>query len=304
MSLLSLIAVFLLEQLHPLDFRRWVVRPCTAWAHMIERQFNAGGYQQGIFSSLLALLPPLVLVAGLHAFLYWLTPLLALVFNVAVLYVTMGFRQFSHYYTDIQLALRLGDLPRARQLLGEWRECDVGEAEPEEVARLSIETALEASHRHVFAVLLWFVLLPGPVGAVLYRLTHVLAHGWSPARLGAFGKFPQQLFAMVDWLPVRMTAAAFAVVGNFEDAVYSWRNQRSRWPGSELGIVLSSGAGALGVRLGGPAEENGVPDDPDEAGLGETADVDFMQSAVGLVWRAIVLWLLMLFLLGLASLAG
>jgi cobalamin biosynthesis protein CobD/CbiB len=39
-------------------------------------------------------------------------------------------------------------------------------------------------------------------------------------------------------------------------------------------------------------------------GTGDAADVDFMQSAVGLVWRALVLWLLLLLLLGLASLVG
>ena len=34
------------------------------------------------------------------------------------------------------------------------------------------------------------------------------------------------------------------------------------------------------------------------------AQVDFMQSAVGLVWRATVLWMLLLFLLEFASLVG
>lgn len=305
MSLFSLIVVFLLEQLRPLDYSRWVVAPFRAWADFLERRFNAGGYRQGILTWCLAVFPLLLLTGGLYALLYSLSPLLAWMLNVVVLYFTMGFRQFSHFYTDIQLALRLGDLERARELLAEWRGQPAARHGASDIARLAIETALAASHRHVFAVLLWFVLLPGPVGALLYRLAHLLAEYWRQrGEAGEFGKFSQQLFAIVDWLPVRVTASAFAVVGNFEDAVYCWRNQSARWDDPELGIVLSSGAGALGVRLGVPTIEAEALADSGELGVGEAADADFMQSAVGLVWRAIVLWLLMLFLLGLASLVG
>lgn len=305
MSLFSLIVVFLLEQLRPLDYPRWVVAPFRAWADFLERRFNAGSYRQGILVWCLAVLPPLLLLGALYALLYSVSPLLAWILNVAVLYLTMGFRQFSHFYTDIQLALRLGDVERARALLAEWQGRPVSRCSPMDIARLSIEAALAASHRHVFAVLLWFVLLPGPLGAMLYRLSCLLAEHWQQRGAGdAFGKFSQQIFAIVDWLPVRVTAAAFAVVGNFEDAVYCWRSQATQWDDPELGIVLSSGAGALGVRLGVPSIEADALAESGELGLGEAADADFMQSAVGLVWRAIVLWLMMLFLLGLASLVG
>lgn len=305
MSLFSLIVVFLLEQLRPLDYPRWVVAPFRAWADFLERRFNAGSYRQGILVWCLAVLPPLLLLGALYALLYSVSPLLAWILNVAVLYLTMGFRQFSHFYTDIQLALRLGDVERARALLAEWQGRPVSRCSPTDIARLSIEAALAASHRHVFAVLLWFVLLPGPLGAMLYRLSCLLAEHWQQRGAGdAFGKFSQQIFAIVDWLPVRVTAAAFAVVGNFEDAVYCWRSQATQWDDPELGIVLSSGAGALGVRLGVPSIEADALAESGELGLGEAADADFMQSAVGLVWRAIVLWLMMLFLLGLASLVG
>ena len=68
--------------------------------------------------------------------------------------------------------------------------------------------------------------------------------------------------------------------------------------------MLASGAGALGVQLGLPLADGIEVSEGAELGLGDPADVDFMQSAVGLVWRATVFWALLLFLLGLASLAG
>jgi cobalamin biosynthesis protein CobD/CbiB len=307
MSLLSLIAVFLIEQLQPLNYRRFVAEPLGAWADFIESRFNAGVYRYGVFAWCLAVLVPVVLLGALYGVLYSINPILAWALNVGVLYLTMGFRQFSHYYTDIQLALRLGDLERARHLLSEWQGRATYNLGSEDIARLSIEGALGASHRHVFGVLVWFVILPGPCGALLYRLSAVIAERWgvkkSPEN-NDFSIFPVQVFGMIDWLPLRATASAFAIVGDFEDAVYCWRTQPQQWPDRDLGIVLASGAGALGVQLGSPVADGVEVSDRAELGLGDPADVDFMQSAVGLVWRATVLWMLLLFLLGLASLAG
>lgn len=307
MSLLSLIAVFLIEQLKPLPYRRLVAEPLSAWAGLIESRFNAGEYRHGVVAWCLAVLLPVLGVAVLYFFLYSLSPLLAWALNVGVLYLTMGFRQFSHHYTEIQLALRLGDLERARSLMAEWQGQPADTLGSVDIARLSIENALAASHRHVFAVLLWFVLLPGPCGALLYRLAALVAERWdavSFAEQNPFALFSRQVFGLIDWLPLRATASAFAIVGDFEDAVYCWRTQSQQWPDQGLGIVLASGAGALGVQLGLPMARSSDLTDRPELGVGEAADVDFMQSAVGLVWRATVLWMLLLFLLGLASLVG
>ena len=307
MSLLSLIAVFLIEQLQPLDYRRVVADPVGTWADFIESRFNAGEYRHGVLAWCLAVLLPVVIVAVAYGLLYSLNPLFGWVLNVGVLYLTMGFRQFSHHYTEIQLALRLGDLERARHLLAEWQGISTYGLGSEDIARLSIEGALAASHRHVFAVVLWFVLLPGPCGALLYRLSAIVRDRWNTGnatRQTDFSSFSRLVFGMIDWLPSRTTASAFAIVGDFEDAVYCWRTQPAQWPDRDLGIILAAGAGALGVQLGRPVVDGVEVSDRAELGLGDPADVDFMQSAVGLVWRATVLWMLLLFLLGLATLAG
>ncbi len=308
LSLVSLIFALLIEQARPLSYRQVVFGPLSRLADTLDGLFNAGEHRHGMLAWFVGV-GSLVLLAGLvFAALYALNPLLAVAWNVLILYLTMGFRQFSHYYTDIQLALRMEDLPRARQLLAEWRGRSADGLSSSDVARLAIEEALVGSHRHVFGVLLWFVLLPGPCGAILYRASAVFAEHWSRPSddpvAGEFGRFAEQAFAIIDWLPLRATAAAFAVVGDFEDAVYCWRSQAERWPDDGRGIILACGAGALGVRLGMPVVEGGEISDRAPLGTGDEADVDFMQSAVGLVWRAIVLWLLLLLLLGLAGLVG
>ncbi|TXI74023.1 MAG: CobD/CbiB family protein [Dechloromonas sp.] len=307
MSLFSLIAVFLIEQLQPLDYRRIVADPVAAWSDFIEKRFNAGRYSQGVAAWAIAVVLPVLLVGLLYALLYSLNPLLGWLLNVGVLYLTMGFRQFSHHFTEIQLALRLGDIERARSLLAAWQGCASARYDSEEISRRAIEGALGASHRHVFAVLVWFVILPGPCGALLYRLAAIIQARWAVvdvAEQNEFSVFSRQVFGIIEWLPLRATASAFAIVGAFEDAVHCWRTQPAQWPDRDLGIVLAAGAGALGVQLARPVVDDGEVSDRGELGLGDPADVDLMQRAVGLVWRATVLWILLLFLLGLASLAG
>jgi adenosylcobinamide-phosphate synthase len=303
MGFLSLTFALLLEQWRPLSDRRSLFVPVDRFALFLERQFNAGEVQHGVIAWLCAVLPAFLGAWVLYALFAHASPLLAMLFNVAALYVTLGFRQFSHHFTDIQLALREGDLPRARPQLAAWRGHGCAELTEEEVVRLTLEEALAASHRHVFAVAFWFILLPGPTGAVLYRLSYFLRRRWTGTpELEAFGRFPSQVFTALDWLPARITALTFAVVGDFEDAVYCWRTQASQWADSTLGVVLAAGAGALGVKLGNPYVCDGVVVVRSELGLGELATAGFLDSAVGLVWRALVLWLAVILVISAAHL--
>ncbi len=241
---------------------------------------------------LVAVLPWTAAAIVVHWLLAEVSLLLALVFNIAVLYLTLGFRQFSHYFTDIQLAVKSGDIERARALLEQWRGASGVVRTREEVIRLAIEEALIASHRHVFGVLLWYLILPGPGGAILYRLAAYLAARWKT--MGAFGRFAEQAFHVLEWPAVRLTAAAFALVGDFENTVYCWRTQARTWSDPDAGVVLAAGAGAMGVRLGMPVQEvDGLQPRP-ELGVGEEADGPFLDTTVGMLWRALVLWVAVL----------
>jgi len=298
MSAIAVIAALLLEQWRPLGGRKAYFALLASGAEWLERAFNAGEGRQGMVAWLVAVLPVLAAATVLYYVLLWMHPLLALAFNVAALYFTLGFRQFSHYFTDLQLAIRTGDVDRARELIGAWRGAPAQHLSREEVIRLAIEEALVASHRHVFGVLFWFVLLPGPSGAILYRLAVYLRRRWRG--LGAFGVFAERACRALEWPAVRLTAAMFAVVGDFEDTIYCWRTQAGAWPDPDVGVLLAAGAGALGVRLGMPLTAIEGMEVRPELGVGETADAPFLDGVVGLVWRALVVWLFLLVLLSLA----
>jgi adenosylcobinamide-phosphate synthase len=300
MGVFAIITALLIEQWRPLGDRRNLQAALGACVVWLEQTFNGGEERHGLVAWLVAVLPPVVLALALDTALYALSPVLALVFHVAVLYLTLGFRQVSHHFTDLQLAVKSGDIERARALLDEWRGASGVVRTREEVIRLAIEEALLAAHRHVFGVLLWYMILPGPSGAILYRLAALLAARWRA--LGAFGRFSQRAFRLLEWPAARMTAASFAVVGDFEDAVYCWRTQARGWAEPESGIVLAAAAGAMGVRLGMPVHDLEGVLPRVELGVGEPADGPFLDSTVGLVWRALVVWVAVLAVLAVARL--
>lgn len=304
MSLISLIIALLLEQWRPLSDRRYLLSPLGRLATWLERHFNAGESQHGLIAWIIGVAPIVLATWLVYALLWHMNVLLALAFNVLALYLTMGFRQFSHYFTAIHFALKQGDLDSARAQLALWRGHSCANLNEEEVARLTIEEALTASHRNVFAVVFWFVLLPGPTGAILYRLTVFFQRRWgnsTDGELSRFGRFARQAFTVMEWLPARFTASAFAVVGDFEDAIYCWRSQAARWRDPVMGIVIAAGAGAMGVKLGMPYVQDGEIVERPEMGAGDDADTGFLDSAIGLVWRALVLWLVLLLVLGVAA---
>lgn len=307
MTLFALILALILEQLRPLGAALRMLAPVAAIADGMSRRLNDGSVSHGRIAWLL--------LVGLSTFAtavaYWLLwemhPVLAFVFNIAVLYLCMGFRHDSHAFAEIHLALRMGELERAQTLLGAWRGGRYDEANASEIARLSIEMALVAAHRNLFGVVFWFVILPGPSGAVMYRVARLLAETWGARRdaeFGAFGVPARRAFDAIDWLAVRMTGTVFSVVGNFEDAVYCWRSQAVLWPERSSAILIASGGGALGVKLGMPVHESGGIVDRPEMGLGSEAGVDHMQSTAGLVWRALLVCLFLLALLAAAGWVG
>ena len=307
MTFLSILFTLLIEQVRPLSPRNAAYRWYLRYVNTLGNHFNAGEQDQGMVAWLLAVMPWVLVSVVIHYFLRDISIAAVWVWNVAVLYLTMGFRQFSHAFTEIVEALRVGDLDRARVLLTDWRGESAVEYNGTEIAKVAIEEGLINSHRHVFGVIFWFLILPGPSGAVLYRLSGILDQKWGSRMqedYGNFGKFAQKLFHYIDWIPVRLTAMSFAIAGDFEDAVYCWRSQATTWMDPEQGVVLASGAGALGVRLGETLHHHGTVSFRPEIGLGDEADVNIMTSAVGMIWRALVLWMFILALITVARWAG
>jgi adenosylcobinamide-phosphate synthase len=314
---LSLVITLLIEQARALPNANPVyasVREVSSWA---ERNLNAGRPRHGFYAWLLVVVGLTLVVGAVYSLLASISWLLALALNVLVLYFALGFRQFSHRGTEIQIALANGDLAAARRELTAWKQqsdptYSAADLSQEEVVRQAIEHGLLLAQRHVFGVFFWFVLLPGPMGAVFYRLAEHSARVWSrapapPTPPDRFGEFARRAFAWIDWIPSRLTALGYAIVGDFEGAIYCWR-QVARQPSADglpapdaRTLVLAAASGALGLQLMPEAEAVRHFDEAgnEGAGLAEPRP-PAVRAVVGLVWRALLLWLGLLLLLTLA----
>lgn len=329
MSFLAVVFALILEQARPLARGTWLLAGPRAWVRMAGRNLDAGLSHHGWLAWSVAVVPLVLLAIALHHLLWWVHPIFAFAWNVAVLYLTLGFRQFSHHFTAIRDALELGDEELARSELARWQRVDAASLPRGELVRHVIEYSVLAAHRHVFGVLAWYSVLAafglGPAGAVIYRLSDYAFRYWthksrqigeavSPALLGAAGR----AWGLMDYLPSRVTAMAFAIVGSFEEAVDSWRQCHVSMAAADLSrvqrneaTVVAATAGAVNVQLGGSSLRSVASDAAPPPGpavligaVGRPPEPAHLRSVVGLVWRAVVLWIVLLALLTLARLIG
>jgi adenosylcobinamide-phosphate synthase len=293
-NLLALLACLAAQYAYPPQVsqavRSFYGRLCLSCA----RRLNAGDRNSGIVAWLALMALALIPVAVLTALAAALHPAVVWLLDVAVLYVTLRFLSTTGHVSAIESSLRTADIASAANRLAEWQAEPVEVHDAGLVSRLAAEHALREAHHGTFAPLLWFLILPGPLGLVLYPLALRAARSWEhlvdPDERD-FGWFAARAFNAIDWIPQRTTAFVFAIVGDFEDALLCWRSQSTQWIRPEEGIILASGAGALGVRLGEPIVTRGKWIDRPLLGVGEAAREDALASLGGLLWRALIVWL-------------
>ncbi len=303
MKFLALALALLIEQAWPLRRVNPLYTAYESYADAIESRFNGQQVHHGAIAWLVAVAPLALCIVLVHALLSVAGAFFALAWSIAVLYVAVGFRRFSHGFTEIAHALREQNISTARDVLGRWRGVPADELNAAEVSRVAIELGLLQAHRYVLGPIFWFVIL-GPVGPVIYRVADLLAVRWGGRTApgsAAFAHFAGRAFFWIDWLPARLTAASFAIAGNFEDAAYCWRTQAAGWGHGGEGVVLASGAGALGVKLGGNLREDGMLNQRPDLGQGTDVEVEDLRGAVGLIWRALALWLVLLLIVSVAQ---
>jgi adenosylcobinamide-phosphate synthase len=306
MSFLSILFALLLEQARPLSEGNPVHLGVRVWVRWIVRNLDTSKYHHAWFAWSIAVATPTVLVFGAHWLLVWsMGWIAAAVWSITILYATLGFRQFSHHFTEIRDALVAGDEDVARQKLAQWMRIDVSALPRSEIVRHVIEHSVLSAHHHVFGVFAWYSLLAamglGPAGAVFYRIGGYFAQYANRPPLPSSTPLSPALRAaanaawhVMDWVPTRITALGFAFVGSFEDAVDSWRQHEAQFPGDNDGVVLAATAGAVNVKLG----------TKERPGTSQTPQPVHLRAVVGLVWRTVVMWMVFLALLSLARLLG
>ncbi|MCQ0165580.1 cobalamin biosynthesis protein [Pseudomonas sp. S12(2018)] len=263
------------------------------YAGRLEQRFNAGGRgwrSHGVTAWFLAVVPLTLLVTVLS----WL-PYIGWLVEILALYCALGLRSLGEHVRPVTEALRGGDLAEARRRVGYLVSRETGELDDTAVARAATESVLENGSDAVFAALFWFVVAGAP-GVVLYRLSNTLDAMWGyrNERFERFGWAAARIDDLLNYIPARLVALTYAVLGRTRLALSCWRRQAPLWDSPNAGPVMAAGAGALGVELGGAAVYHGELHQRPQLGEGPPADADAIERGWQLVCKGVWLWLLLL----------
>lgn len=261
-------------------------------AQAIERRLHRDARTSGIVAWCAAVLPAVAVAAIIAHLLATWSPWVATGFSAAMLYLAVGHRSLGEHARAVEAPLRAGDLDTARTMVGRMVSRDTQALDASQVAAAATESVLENGGDAVFGALFWFAVLGAP-GVVLYRLANTLDAMWGyrTARYERFGWAAARIDDVLNYIPARLTALTYAVLGDSRRALRCWRTQAPRWDSPNAGPVMAAGAGALRVRLGGPAPYHGTWEDRPVLGEGDAPDADAIASALRLVRRGVWLWL-------------
>jgi adenosylcobinamide-phosphate synthase len=258
-------------------------------AQAVERRLHADSIARGVAAATLLLVPPTGLALLIDGLPWSVVP------EALLLYLALGWRSLEQHAWRVRNALSGNDLPAARQRVGLLVSRDTATLDRDGVARATVESVLENGNDAIFAAIFWFVLAGAP-GVVLYRLTNTLDAMWGYRndRYRRFGWAAARLDDGLNFLPARLTALGYALVGNCAGALRCWRTQGTQWQSPNAGPVMAAGAGSLGVRLGGAAHYHASLQARPLLGEGRQAQPGDIERALRLIRRSLLLWVLLL----------
>ncbi|OBA38970.1 MULTISPECIES: cobalamin biosynthesis protein [Gordonia] len=174
--------------------------------------------------------------------------------------------------------LSVDDIDAARALVPSLCGRDPESLDAAGIVRAAVESIAENTSDAAVAPLFWGG-VAGVPGLVAYRTVNTLDSmvGYRNDRYGRFGWASARLDDLANLVPARLAGVLVVVLG--EDragALRAWRRDAAAHPSPNAGVVESSFAGALGLRLGGrTVYPHGVEERPalGDGRLPEVADL-------------------------------
>ena len=273
------------------------------WLRWLGSRFPADSVWHRRWGIALALVPPLLAVGLFQlALAEPLFGLAGLLFGIAVLFYAWGPRDLD---LDVDAIADARDpLSRREAAARLWPDG----ATPSLEGGALVGAVFRSALRRWFGVLFWFLLL-GPLGALLYRLAALSAEGDNARSLPSeTATGARTLLSILDWPVAQLMTLALALVGNFDLVLGAWRE--SGGASFSLDNRFLGAAARASVR-GELAEE--AADDADErvdahaigAGASLAAavapEMPELRDAMSLVWRSLLVWLAVLALFVIAG---
>lgn len=211
----------------------------------------------------------------------------------------IGRRSLGEHVRSVVTPLAAKNMPEARRRVGMLVSRETESMDAPAIRRAAIESLLENASDAVFGSLFWFVvggLLVGPGGAAGFVVAHRLINtldamwGYRTPRFQYFGWAAAWLDDVLNWLPARVTALLFALTGQTAAALRCWREQSRQCVSPNGGVVMSTGAGALNLWLGGGAYYHGVWENRVWLGCGHVPENGDIHRALRLVLVSVLVF--------------
>lgn len=256
------------------------------WLRWLDANTGEGGFWAGRYGIAMALLPPLLIVALLQ----WalrapplLLGFLGLLFGIVALVYAWGPRDLD---IDVEAILDAHDPPSRRAAIARlWPDGATPAADGPALVEAVFRNAL---HRW-FGVLFWFLLL-GPVGALLYRLTAFSVEGEFARTLPVETRQgARALYAVLDWPVAQLMTLSMALVGNFDAVFNAWREARGNQLQLDNGFLGAAARASVKSELAEEAEEYA-----EEGMVQAMRELPELRDAMSLVWRILLLWMAVL----------
>lgn len=277
---------------HPLiGFGRIVTAVEKTWNTQPDRPWQS--LLAGSAALLIVTLPILAVTVWISTVLNGLWLIVA---QAVALWLAISLRGLTEHGQAVAKPLQRGDLDTARYHVSRIVSRQASALDKQGVAAAATESMLENGADAVFASLFW-LLIAGIPGVVLHRMVNTLDAMWGyrNPRFLYFGRAAARLDDILGWVPARLTALTYALLGNRTIALQCWRTQAPHWDSPNAGPVMAAGAGALNVRLGGPSPyPSGIKQRPILGGT-QPASASSIEAAIALVRHGTWLWLGVIF---------
>lgn len=268
------------------------------WLQWLDGRMQSGdGFWRSRHGIVLALLPPVLAVALFQLALD--APLLGLaglVFAIAVLFYCWGPRDLD---LDVEAIMQAGDPAARREAAAAlWPIGGMVSLDgPSLVAAVFVN-----AKRRWFGVLFWFLLL-GPSGAMLYRLTVLAADDAMATQLPAGTRAGARWLAgLLDWPVAQLMTLALALVGNFDSVVGAWKDRGGGSFRLDADFLSAAARASVKSELADEAMDY-VEEGVDDSGalVQQMGELPELRDAMSLAWRVLLVWLAVLALFVLAG---